>query len=301
MTAFTWNTSVPSTPDPTYIVVDNIALSATETNVRDFFAFCGPIESLELKKQESGTQSALLKFGNVEAAKTSLLLSNALINYEPINVSPLFPQTSQATPPSTSHSASSDSSASRQAHPSESAANTNYEGKPALYVVHELLAAGYLVGEHVVNRASEFDSKYRVTDRTHEQARSLDNQYKFSNYLQQWDEKFNITKRAKDAYTKVQSHPVGQKVLFTVNEAYQSALQLSNDAREIAERKRTNDEKLFGKIPLPTAPRTDTGASSSSTGASGSGAPAAGPVPQSANTEPTSRGTDTKQDSEKSA
>ncbi|KAJ1725725.1 Protein vip1 [Coemansia erecta] len=301
MTAFTWNTSVPSNPDPTYIVVDNIALSATETNVRDFFAFCGPIDTLELKKQENGTQSALLKFGNVEAAKTSLLLSNALINYEPISVSPLFPQTSQGTPPPAGQSATSGSTASRQAHPSEGAANTSYEGKPALYVVHELLAAGYLVGEHVVGRASDFDSKYRVTDRTHEQARSLDNHYKFSNYLQQWDDKFNISKRAKDAYTKVQSHPVGQKVLFTVNEAYQSALQLSNDAREIAERKRANDEKLFGKIPLPTAPRADTGASSSSASASRSNAPAAGPVPPSANPDAAPRSNDTKQDSEKSA
>ncbi|KAJ2042100.1 Protein vip1 [Coemansia sp. S2] len=244
MVTKSWNTSIPSAPDATFIVVDSIALSATETNVRDFFAFCGPIEILELQKLESGTQRALIKFGNVEAAKTSLLLSNALINYEPIQVSPLFPSVSGTPPPPAA------------AGPSHE--QRGYEGKPALYVVHELLAAGYLVGEHVVGRASEFDSKYRVTDRTTEQARSLDSQYKFSNYLQQWDDKFNISRRAKQAYDKFQSHPVGSKVVLTVNDAYQSALQLSQEAKELAERKRANDEQLFGKIPLPPAPRTNT-------------------------------------------
>ncbi|KAJ1883054.1 Protein vip1 [Coemansia sp. RSA 1722] len=265
MAAFAWNTSVPSTPDPTYVVVDSIALSATESNVRDFFAFCGPIELLELKKQENGTQSALIKFGNIEAAKTSLLLTNAVINYEPITVSPLFQNAMPATPPPhAEHSSGSNPAGSntRQTdYNSSNVASTSYEGKPALYVVHELLAAGYLVGERVVNRASEFDSKYRVSGRTQEQARSLDNHYKFSNYLQQWDEKFNLSKRAKDAYSKVQSHPVGQKVLITVNDAYQSALQLSNDARQIAERKVANDEKLFGKIPIPAALKSSASAS----------------------------------------
>ncbi|KAJ2752611.1 Protein vip1 [Coemansia pectinata] len=246
MVTVNWNTSIPSTPDATFIVVDSIALSATETNVRDFFAFCGPIEILELQKLESGSQRALIKFSNAEAAKTSLLLSNALINYEPIHVSPLFPSVSGTPPPP----ASGPSHEQRAAH--------DYEGKPALYVVHELLAAGYLVGEHVVGRASEFDSKYRVTGRTTEQARSLDSQYKFSNYLQQWDDKFNITRRAKQAYDKFQSHPVGSKVVLTVNDAYQSALQLSQEAKDLAERKRANDEQLFGKIPLPPAPRTNT-------------------------------------------
>ncbi|KAJ1946213.1 Protein vip1 [Kickxella alabastrina] len=258
MATFNWKTSVPSTPDASYVVVDNISLSATEDTVRDFFAFCGPIESLELQKQESGTQRALVKFNGAEAAKTAILLSNAHINYEPITVTPLFPEASPSTPPP-SGPASHDTT-ERQSSPIADA-NANYEGKPALYVVHELLAAGYLVGKHVVNRASEFDAKYRVTNRTQEQARSLDSQYKFSNYLQQWDDKFNVTKRAMDAYNKVQSHPVGQKVILTVNEAYQSALQLSQDARDIAERKRAHDEKLFGKFPLPSDP--DAGSSTS--------------------------------------
>ncbi|KAJ2819018.1 Protein vip1, partial [Coemansia furcata] len=215
MVTVNWNTSIPSAPDATYIVVDSIALSATETNVRDFFAFCGPIEILELQKQESGSQRALIKFSNAEAAKTSLLLSNALINYEPIHVSPLF---APGTPTAAATAGPSQGAEHRAPH--------DYEGKPALYVVHELLAAGYLVGEHVVGRASEFDSRYRVTDRTTEQARSLDSQYKFSHYLQQWDDKFNLTQRAKQAYDKFQSHPVGSKVVLTVNDAYKSALQL---------------------------------------------------------------------------
>ncbi|KAJ2000050.1 Protein vip1 [Coemansia thaxteri] len=257
-TAMNWKTELPSTPDPSYIVVENIALSATETNVRDFFAFCGPIEVLELQKLDSGTQRALIKFGTSDAADTSLLLSNALINYEPIHVSSLFPK---------SQPAHAGEEASRNASDSQP---SDYKDKPALYVVHELLAAGYMVGEHVVARASAFDAEHRVSDRTKEQARSLDRQYKFSNYLQQWDDKFNITKRAKEAYDKFQSHPVGQKVVLTVNDAYQSALQLSEEARKHAERKRAQDEQLFGKIPLPPAPKPSTSAGAGASGTAGS-------------------------------
>ncbi|KAJ2753914.1 Protein vip1 [Coemansia sp. BCRC 34490] len=277
MVTTSWKTAIPGEPDPRYIEVNHISLSADENTVKNFFAFCGQIESLELRKEMDGTQSALIKFADAEAAKTSLLLTSAQINHEFIRVSSLFPDMQQsATPPAYNnaaaarsgpqqpapvavHTVSSGASSGTDTSSSGSGRNpivdANYEGKPALYVVHELLAAGYFLGEHVVSRASEFDSKYRVTDRTQEQARSLDNQYKFSNHLQRWDEKFNISARAKNAYNKLQSHPVGQKVAFTVNEAYQSAMQLSQDAKNIAERKRGHNEQLFGKIPLPGTPR----------------------------------------------
>ncbi|KAI9499745.1 hypothetical protein BX070DRAFT_231538, partial [Coemansia spiralis] len=171
----------------------------------------------------------------------------------------LFPQAlSPSTPPTyATDSANQQPSASGSPSSRNPIEDANYEGKPALYVVHELLAAGYFVGEHVVSRASEFDSKYRVVNRTQEQARSLDNQYKFSAYLQHWDDKFKISQRAKDAYNKIQDHPVGQKVILTVNDAYQSALQLSQDAHKIADRKRAQNEQLFGKIPLPRSPTAD--------------------------------------------
>ncbi|KAJ2801046.1 Protein vip1 [Coemansia guatemalensis] len=265
MVSTNWNTKIPTTPDPTYIEVDHIALSADEKTVQEAFAFCGKIDSLELQKQENGYQRALIKFSTVEAAKTALLLSSVLINHEAIEVNPLFREAHPTTPPSGPGAAQGQQPP--QISRSGTAADTNYEGKPALYVAHELLAAGHMLGERVLARASQFDAKYRVTDRTQTQARSMDNQYKFSSYLQQWDDKFKISNRAKNAYDKIQSNSVGQKFILTVNDAYQSALQLSKDARDIAERKRANDERLFGKIPLPRAP-SSTSAGPSSTGPS---------------------------------
>ncbi|KAJ1936240.1 Protein vip1, partial [Linderina macrospora] len=264
----TWKTPVPTVPDATFVVIDNLALSATEANVRDFFAFCGTIQSLELQKTERGTQVGLIKFETADNAKTSLLLSNALINYEAITVHPLFPETNPETPPN--------EPAARTTEPTPTQPSSS--GKPALYIVHELLAAGHVLGEQVISRASEFDAKHRITERSQQQARSLDSQYKLSDYLRQWDSKFNLTKRATDAYNKMQSHPTGQKVLFTVKDAYDSALELRNQAREIAERKRADGSPLFGKIPIPAAPVAGpSGAGPSGAGLSSAG-PAAGPV-----------------------
>ncbi|KAJ2162058.1 Protein vip1 [Coemansia sp. RSA 552] len=271
MVTANWNSQLPSAPDATYVVAERIPLSATESTVREFFEFCGPIEQLTLEKVESGHQRALVKFSTAEAAKTALLLGDAQINYETIEVKPLFP----ATHPEAQHSESEHQPATGTRAPiTTSPADANYEGKPALYVAHELLAAGYMLGERVLDRASQFDAKYRVKDRTQTQARSLDNDYKCSDYLQQWDDKFKVSNRAKSAYDKLQSNSLGKKVMFTVSEAYQSALQLSRDAASIAERKRQNDEKLFGKFSLPRS----SSRSSASGSASGPGFSQAGPA-----------------------
>ncbi|KAJ2628573.1 Protein vip1 [Coemansia sp. RSA 1290] len=254
MVSENWKIQLPGAPDPTYVVVRNIDESVSEDEARKLFAFCGDIVEFDLQQENKDSKRALVKFRKLEEAKTALLLSGTEVHHREVFVQYLFPEFQEAshdTPPNYEQ-------ASR-------AVDTNYEGKPALYVAHELLAAGHLLGEQVLSRASRFDAKYRVTGRTQEQARSLDNQYKFSNYLQQWDDRFNISSRAKTAYDKVQSSSLGRKAIFTVNDAYQSALSLSRNAREIAERKRASGEKLFGKIPLPPAP-SSMSRSSTSTG-----------------------------------
>ncbi|KAJ2129884.1 Protein vip1 [Coemansia sp. RSA 678] len=241
MVTINWKTQLPAHPDPRYIVVEHIHNSASEQEVRDFFSFCGSIQSIEMQPQDKEYNRALVVFEQEDAGKTALLLGDAHIKNVSIVVMPLHAQNADS-PPNYEH-------ATR-------AVDTDYKGKPALYVAHELMAAGYMLGERVLSRASHYDAKYQVSDRTQTQARSLDNQYKFSNYLQQWDDKFKISDRAKVAYDKMQSNPLGKRAIFTVNEAYQSAIQMSNNAREIAERKRAGGEKLFGTIPLPRASST---------------------------------------------
>ncbi|KAJ2309796.1 Protein vip1 [Coemansia sp. RSA 2702] len=252
MVSVNWETPLPTNPDPTFIVAQYIDKGANEQQIRQPFEFCGEIESIEIKEQDKEHNQALIKFKREAAAKTALLLSEVQVNNVEIKVQALFPQTHEAGAPPSYERTDTQSSA----------AHGNYEGKPALYVAHELLAAGYMMGERVLSRASQFDAQYRVSDRTQTQARSLDTQYKFSDYLQKWDDKFKISNRAKAAYDKLQSNSLGQKAIFTVNDAYQSALQLHNDARQIAERKRAGGEKLFGKIPLPRAPTASSSSSS---------------------------------------
>jgi RNA recognition motif-containing protein len=80
------------------VQVREISPKATDKTVADFFSFCGKINKLTMKVYPSshvsrdpassdGAQMAIVEFDTDAAARTALLLSNALIVDRPITVS----------------------------------------------------------------------------------------------------------------------------------------------------------------------------------------------------------------------
>ncbi|EFA86590.1 RNA-binding region RNP-1 domain-containing protein [Heterostelium album PN500] len=62
------------------VYVSNVSLKATPKTVSDFFSFCGKITELSLREDSTGSaQEAVVVFESESAAKTALLLTNALI------------------------------------------------------------------------------------------------------------------------------------------------------------------------------------------------------------------------------
>jgi len=71
------------------VIVSNIALSTAENTISEFFSFCGKITALKVSPAADGQSlTAYITFESQSASKTSLLLSNALINDCPITVQP---------------------------------------------------------------------------------------------------------------------------------------------------------------------------------------------------------------------
>ncbi|OMP85119.1 Protein vip1 [Diplodia seriata] len=66
--------------------VENIASQTTEKEVRDFFSFCGKIQSLSVTPLNEGTQSATVTFEKETAAKTALLLDNTQLGPAQVKV-----------------------------------------------------------------------------------------------------------------------------------------------------------------------------------------------------------------------
>lgn len=59
------------------ITASNISLDVTQAQVKQFFSFCGRIEDITLEKG-ANFQTAVITFERASAAKTALLLQDAV-------------------------------------------------------------------------------------------------------------------------------------------------------------------------------------------------------------------------------
>jgi|SaaInlStandDraft_7_1057024.scaffolds.fasta_scaffold60574_2 hypothetical protein len=79
------------------IVVSQLAAAATESDIRDFFNFCGEIESLNLSAAADGSHVAHVTFASSAATETALLLSNAVIAGQTVKVTAAGAETTGET------------------------------------------------------------------------------------------------------------------------------------------------------------------------------------------------------------
>lgn len=140
------------------VIVNNIAPQTSEVTISEFFSFCGKIVALKVQPVDDVLQ-AVITFESPTAAKTSLLLTNALINDKPIQVS-LAPEefinTSNTTEPNPN--------IVNKAHevPADQRSTTS--------VIASILAAGYKLNDDALAAAREFDAKLNFTQTASELA-----------------------------------------------------------------------------------------------------------------------------------
>lgn len=141
--------------DSRSVFVSNISQNAVEKAVSDFFSFCGKITRLVLRPASSadGSQEAIVTFETESAAKTALLLTNALIVDRPITVIPYTP--------SSSAEVSAEVDATQQIPQKPQNAPDSERTKTS--VVASMLAAGYVLGADSITKAREVDEKHSIS------------------------------------------------------------------------------------------------------------------------------------------
>jgi len=143
------------TEDTRAVFVANISPNATEKTVSDFFSFCGRITNLNLRKEASGDGSheAIVIFETDSAAKTALLLTNALIVDRAITVVPHVPSAADTAPvvPEAPENITNRAFTA----PDHERSKTS--------VMASLLAAGYVLGSDTVSKARDLDEKHMIT------------------------------------------------------------------------------------------------------------------------------------------
>lgn len=173
----------------TQVYVTNISASASEKTVTDFFSFCGKINSMTLRTLEGGAKEAVIEFQTDAAAKTALLLTNALIVDRPITVAPYTGAPLQKiSEEKVEHETKvSGDQIKHQEHsvPEQQRSQTS--------VIASMIAAGYSMGADAVDKARAYDEQQGITQTIHAQtealkakAQQINEQYKIGETASAW-------------------------------------------------------------------------------------------------------------------
>ncbi|KAF9290097.1 hypothetical protein BGZ68_007933 [Mortierella alpina] len=222
-----WTMQIPATPTPSLIHVSNISAAASEKTVKDFFLFCGKIIEFELQK-EGDRQVALVLFEKESAAKTACMLTNAMIVDSTITVKPYFEESADAE----DHSAQ--------------------ENKPKVTILAEILAAGYVLTDNIIEKGLEVDSKYgfygkiqAYVEAAKNQAKTLDEKYQVTAKATEIDHKYHVQDRVNAAvgqgidYSNQALHTTpGQRVVGVASQVKEQIAAVHYEARRIADEKK---------------------------------------------------------------
>jgi K+/H+ antiporter YhaU regulatory subunit KhtT len=223
------------------VVVHNIAATSSEKTVKDFFLFCGKIKEFELQKDDTDEhQVALVHFERESAAKTAILLTNALIDESHITVEPYF---KDAIPTSVD----------------EPAASNGQESKTVTSVIAEILASGYQLQDHIIAKGLEYDTKYGVTvivqsyfARIQENVKAVDEKYRVYDTVTakatELDAKYHLQEKAQTAAQQAQTTaqnalatPTGLRVQELATQTLAQIAAVHAEAKRIAAEKKAAD------------------------------------------------------------
>jgi len=150
--------STTAQPASTKVLVSNISPSANEKTLAGFFSFCGTIINIKLNSYPEAPGEAVVEFDSEAAAKTALLLTNAVIADRPITVT-VYPDPSTSTftnaPGAQSVELSGSDIPNRDNLPADQRTQTS--------VIASLLAAGYTLGTDTFEKARHYDEQNHIS------------------------------------------------------------------------------------------------------------------------------------------
>lgn len=218
----------------TTVNVQNIAKETDEKHIRDFFSFCGKISDLSVKEEGESTKSAKVTFEKETAAKTALLLDNTQLGSAQVHVTI-----------ADSHSASSSEKATGAGQNSNSNDDdVAQEDKPRSRIIAEYLAHGYVISDHIIERALAVDKQHGLYDRFTSALRSFDERLHATASAHAVDSRLGVTDRATGAWRGLSSYfdqaldtPTGRRLRAFYEMGNKQVVDVHNEARHLADLK----------------------------------------------------------------
>jgi len=231
------------------ILVTNLDQNVEKKQLSDFFSFCGRITSLTVRRKDDDAE-AILFFESEAAAKTALLLTNALINDRPIIVQAYTEQKQQEHVEENQQIREDKEqgveptvfvSEMPKDDITQRPATSNHRSATA--TLASLVAGGYILGVDALERARRIDQENNISrsvsqgaTQLKERARGLDEQYKVSETAEttsramgeQWnsvDQRYGVGETVGNwgsnlatGFSNMWQNPTVQSTLSTVSE-----------------------------------------------------------------------------------
>ncbi|RSH84768.1 uncharacterized protein EHS24_006293 [Apiotrichum porosum] len=257
------------------IHVSGLAPETTEAKLHDFFSFCGKLTSVK----KFGTE-ADITFEKQSAMRTSLMLNGGTLDGAHLEVTTQAPAEDKAVLPT------AESSAPVEHH-------IEQEDKPKAAIAAEYLANGYLLGDHIIQKAIDVDSKQGISKRFLSfldnidkkagerfvgenktvSSKALEHANTFASRAREADQQRGVSTKFHSYYSKALSTPLGQQVAKFYQDTSKQVLDVHEEAKRIA-------KKSASQAPTPPNEPVDAAAP-----AAAAAAPSAVPVSAPVNAE----------------
>jgi len=221
------------------VFVSNLSPAATEKAVSDFFSFCGRISKLYMKRDQD-VGSAVVEFESESAAKTALLLSNALIVDRPINVAPYANIVKVHSGPEKEGILNASNQVASEDITARNFGSVTDEERTKTSVVASMLASGYVLAKDVVQKAQEVDTQHHISKSVKDAVEGAVETVRVK--VNEVDEKLKISETAKNLSLKLNEkgqqfddkHKISEKVRSASQSAKDTASNLAVSAKESA-------------------------------------------------------------------
>ncbi|OLL26306.1 Protein vip1 [Neolecta irregularis DAH-3] len=213
------------------VIAKNLGPEVTEAIIKDFFSFCGKIQSIMLDR---ATNSAKIVFERASAAKTALLLQEAQLGSRQISVERLDSQPSE-----------NEGEGLRQ------------EDKPRTAILAEYLAQGYVIGDSALEKGIELDREHGVSLRFTSflnsalaNVKTLDQKLHVTETATTLDNKFSLLDTAHRYVDTALDTVTGKKIRDFYLTGQKQVLDIHNEARRLADLKKQQGEgaNVEGKL-----------------------------------------------------
>lgn len=192
-----------------------------------------------------------MTFEKETAAKTALLLDNTQLGKSQVHV------TTASTIDQVATAAGSATTSAAQA----AEDHIEQEDKPRSRIVAEYLAHGYVLSDNVIQRAIGLDQKHGVSTKFTNALQNFDQKYKVTDKSREVDQKYQVTNKAWTAlgglnsyFEKALGTPTGQRLRAFYQDGEKQVIDVHNEARRLADLKKgTHEPHAVAGAPGKTA------------------------------------------------